>query len=67
VGLSVIAAAALIVLAYWGAKAEIRERENHKRILDLSSNLSQRPRPHKPRTRRRTSLWPSVAWKRTTN
>jgi hypothetical protein len=39
VGLSVIAAAALIVLAYWGAKAEIRERENHKRILDLSEQL----------------------------
>jgi hypothetical protein len=39
IGLSLVAAAALIVLAYWGAKAEIREQENHIRILELSEQI----------------------------
>lgn len=38
--LLVVAAGSLVLLAYWGAKSEIRTEENHRRILDLSEQLA---------------------------
>lgn len=37
--LLLVAAGTLMLLAYWGAKSEIRIEENHRRILDLSEQV----------------------------